>query len=266
MDSITIHEFLAPLHLGEILYLDRTTSTNALALDWINRGAPDLGLIVADEQTAGRGRFDRRWVTQPGAALAFTLVVQPSSQEVDSFFAFSPWSAIAVCETLEALGLRPEIKWPNDVLVNQRKICGILAEAEWSGGRVKGLVVGTGVNVTPAALPPADGLNFAATCVETELGRSIPRWELLKSILTSMLRWRPGLASPEFFSAWQNRLAFRGEWVRIGPGKEGSTDRLGIVRSINPDGSLRLDDKDGSTFDVNVGEMHLRPLDATANK
>jgi BirA family transcriptional regulator, biotin operon repressor / biotin---[acetyl-CoA-carboxylase] ligase len=265
MDQTTLQDLLSPLHLSEILYFDSATSTNALAVDWLDRGAPDTSLIVADEQTAGRGRFDRRWITQPGAALAYTLIIRPTVAEVEKFFTFSPWSAIAVCEALEEFGLHPQIKWPNDVLVHGRKICGILAEAEWSDDRVTGLVVGTGVNVTRAALPPALDLNFPATCVEAETGRTVPRWTLLKKILSSMLSWRPNLASAEFFAAWERRLAFRDEWVRIGNGKDPSLDQLGIVRSLNPDGSLRLEAQDGSGFDVNVGEMHLRPASKMAN-
>ncbi len=256
---------LAGLGLAGIRYHERVGSTNADAMAWLNQGAPDLALVAADEQTAGRGRFNRRWVTRPGAALAFSLVLRPAAAEAARFGFFAPLGALGVAEALEGLyGLAPRIKWPNDVLLDGRKACGILVETAWEGASPQGVVVGIGVNVTPEAVPPAGEVIFPATSVEDALGRPVERWELLRAILAGMLAWRPRMGSPAFFAAWQDRLAFRGQAVRIVSGYPGQPDREGRILGIDPDGSLRLAGADGAEFSVEVGDVHLRPAEGGA--
>ena len=167
---------LAGLALPAWRYCELVGSTNDFALAWGEAGAADGSLVVADEQTAGRGRLDRRWFTPPGAALAFSLVLRPNPAELTCVARFSPLGALAVQQALAVnLNLPAEIKWPNDVLVGRRKVCGILAESTWQGETLTALVLGIGVNITPAAVPPADQLLFPAGCIETALGKPVPR-------------------------------------------------------------------------------------------
>lgn len=260
MDTDTLRKQLAGLPLGEVLYLERTGSTNAVALERLNQGAPDTALVAADEQTAGRGRFDRKWVTRPGAALAFSLVLRPAAEEVTRMGFYSPLAALGVAEALEGLyGLVPRIKWPNDVLLDGRKAAGILVESVWDGDQPQGAVLGIGLNVTRDAVPPAEELLFPATSVEDALGRRADRWALLRAVLAGVLAWRPRLGSPEFLSAWESRLAFRGEWVRITSGYRPGEEREGRLIGIATSGSLRLLDEQGREFRVEVGDLHLRP-------
>src|SRR4030042_1614769 len=94
----------------------------------------DWTLVIADTQTAGRGRMNRKWVTEPGAGLAFTMIFRLKEFEKGHVNLFSPLAALAVAEALEeGYGLHPAIKWPNDVLLNGKKTCGILAETSWLG-------------------------------------------------------------------------------------------------------------------------------------
>ena len=131
-----LQESLSDLPLGEIRYYEQIGSTNTIAKQWAHAGAPDLSLVVADEQTAGRGRLDRIWVTHPGAALAFSLVMQLQSQSTppaprqEKVLPFlTALGAVAVSAALrQEFGLTTEIKWPNDVLLNRRKVSGVLAE------------------------------------------------------------------------------------------------------------------------------------------
>lgn len=248
---------LSRLPLSAVHYCTSTGSTNALAIEAAENGAADLSLFTADEQTEGRGRLGRRWETRPGSALAFSLLLRPTSAEAASAGLFSPWGAVALGEALELLGLRPQVKWPNDVLLNRCKVCGILPESTYQDGRLQYVVIGMGVNVTPAAVPPQEELKFPATSVEEVLGRPVDRWVLLGNTLRAMLAWRGRLGTAEFRQAWDRRLAFRGEWVIIGDGL--NPERRALINGLATDGSLLLKDVHGEEFSVQAGEVSLRP-------
>ncbi|MGB8214168.1 MAG: biotin--[acetyl-CoA-carboxylase] ligase [Anaerolineales bacterium] len=264
MNEHTLRRALSDTPLGSLRYFEQTGSTNDVALAWAADGAPDWALVYAEEQTAGRGRGSRRWFTPPGAALAFSLVLRPLSGEQPSASRFSALGALAVCEALAAQGLQPEIKWPNDVLLNRRKVCGILVESVWTGERLDSIVLGIGVNIKPEAVPPPDQLNFPATCLETELShprhtiQTFERARLLQQILQAGQDWRGLVGSDTFLHAWGNRLAFRGEQVEIWA--DGLAARIGRVDGLEKDGSLRLLSPQGQAFTVLWGEVHLRPV------
>ena len=179
MNKTQIERGLSPLPLGVIRYFDTIGSTNDEALAWASQGAPDFSLIVADEQTSGRGRMDRKWFTPPHSALAMSLILRPTTVERAHPSRTTGLLALSLAESLLKLGLAPQIKWPNDVLLSGRKVAGILVESTWMGEELDALVLGMGVNVLNASIPPADQLLFPATSVETELGYPIERVELL---------------------------------------------------------------------------------------
>lgn len=258
MDEQALRKILSDIPLGGLRTFDHVGSTNDTALAWAADGAPDLAMVYADEQKSGRGRGARRWFTPPGAALAFSLINRPSSSEEQSIPLFSGLGAIAVCEALGLRGLHPEIKWPNDVLLDRRKVCGVLAEAVWTGEKVDCIILGIGVNVTPAAVPEPEQLNFPATSIESVLGKSVDRLGLLRDILQALLYWRSLLSKDVFPAAWNKYLAFRGEEVEVR--SEGLPPRTGQVEGLERDGSLRLRSRDGQAFIMQFGEVQLRPL------
>jgi len=258
MDERTLRKTLSDILLGGLRTFEQIGSTNDVALAWAADGAPDLALVCAEEQTSGRGRGDRRWFTSPGTALAFSLVLRPLTCEEQSVPLFSGLGAVAVCEALELRGLHPEIKWPNDVLLNRRKVCGVLVEAVWMGDKVDCIVLGIGVNVKPEAIPPSDQLNFPATSIEAEMEKSVDRLALLRDSLQALLTWRGLLTKDSFHNAWENHLAFRGEQVEIWV--EGVPARTGQVEGLERDGSLRLRSHAGQVFMVHFGEVQLRPV------
>jgi len=258
MDEHTLRKSLSDIPLGGLRTFVQIGSTNDVALAWAAEGAPDLALICADEQTSGRGRGDRRWFTPPGSALAFSLVLRPLPGEEQSVSMFSGLGAIAVCEALGMRNLRPEIKWPNDVLIRGRKVCGILAEAVWMGEKADSIVMGIGVNVKPESIPLSDHLNYPATSIESEMGKSVDRLTLLRDILQALLYWRSLMTKDIFPNAWDNYLAFKGILVEIWT--EGVTPKKGVVEGLEPDGSLRLHSQDGQVFTMQFGEVHLRPV------
>lgn len=247
--------------IQSIYAFDTITSTNDFGLAQLHEGAdaPDWTLIVADKQTAGRGRLNRRWVTEAGAGLAFSLILRLTDNEAEHVNLFSPIGALAVSEALEAgYGLQPAIKWPNDVLLGGKKTSGILAETSWLGEVMRGLVIGIGINITPAAIPPPEMLMFPATCVESETGHAVDRLDLLHMIIASLAEWRKQLATPEFYGAWEGRLAFRGEAVRVE--RPAGDPLIGIVLGISANGDLRLMLDKGGEVHISVGDVRLRPV------
>ncbi len=261
MDVIQIKSLLAGLPVPEIRYFESIASTNDEALKWATSGAEDGCLVIADQQTLGRGRLGRRWITRPGSALAFSLILHPTSPELKRVGFFSPLGALAICQALEKdLKLPAEIKWPNDVLLGRRKAAGILVEAAWQGETLQGIVIGIGINVAAEAVPPADQLLFPATSIEDAAGRAVDRWRLLRAILQSIFDWRSDLCNDTFYQTWQSRLAFRGEWVRVEESTNlaGAGPLTGQVVGIDTSGSLLLQTQAGQIVSVAVGDVHLR--------
>ncbi|NTV36697.1 MAG: biotin--[acetyl-CoA-carboxylase] ligase [Anaerolineaceae bacterium] len=258
MDRVTHNSMLSDIGVSEIKYFDSIGSTNDIALQWIEDGALDFSIVVADQQTKGRGRLGRKWVTNPGSALAVSLVVKPSLAERESISLFSPLAALALASTLEEkYSLKPQIKWPNDLLINEKKISGILVEASWTGLSMAGVVVGIGINIAPSSLPPAELLSFPATYLEAETNCTIDRFDLLKSYMIKIKHWRSIFATEQFFNEWRDRLAFMDRPVRIEATGRGTIH--GILNGISTSGNLLLKNKDGELVEIEVGDVHLRP-------
>lgn len=260
MDEKTLHATLSDLPLGGLRYFDSTGSTNDLALAWAAESAPDLSLIVADEQTSGRGRSGRTWYTPAGSALAFSLILRPRPGETDSPLLFTAIGALALTATLhKKLNLRAKIKWPNDVLLSGRKTAGILVETAWLGDQIESLVLGMGVNIHAAAVPPAKSLDFPATSLESELGQPPDRLDLLHSILADILALRQKIDSLDLVRLWEDHLAYLGEVVQIWEARQASPPVSGHLVGLNPDGSLRLQIDSGETLPIHFGDVRLRP-------
>jgi len=260
MNTIQLREYLLDLPLPGVRFLDETDSTNSVAMAWAEEGAEDYSLVVADTQSAGRGRSGHKWHTQPGAALAFSLILRPNANESDFIPLFSPLGALAVNSALlTEFSLNSEIKWPNDVLINRQKVAGILVELNWLGSQLSALVIGIGINIASSAIPTGMRMDFPATCIETSLGKPVDRFDVLRAVLREFLRWRPLLTTSVFLQAWEEHLAFKGEIVRI-LSTTGEAPRSGKVVGVRQNGGLVLQTENGELFDVQVGEVHLRPM------
>jgi BirA family biotin operon repressor/biotin-[acetyl-CoA-carboxylase] ligase len=266
MNQATLIELLSILpSLGELKYFEAVGSTNDEALAWAREGAPDFSLIVADEQTMGRGRMDRPWFTPPGTALAFSLIFRPTPEEQQYTSRLVGLAALAVTEAVRKLGLNPEIKWPNDVLLDQRKLAGVLIEASWVEEEVAFVVIGVGVNVLKRAVPHTDILRFPGTSLESALGRPVEREPLLREILERFIELRPELGTDAFMNKWGSALAYRGRQVKVEMGADQTV--AGRLEGILSDGSLRLRDDNGNSVTVRFGDVRLRPFtDILANK
>lgn len=257
MNQIEIKKILSKLPLGDVKYFDSIGSTNTEALAWATNDAKDLSLVVADEQTAGRGRLDRKWFTPKGTALAFSLIVRPTPEEKLYSTRLVGLAALAVTDVLRTRGLVAQIKWPNDVLLNGRKVVGILVESVWSGEEVDGLVIGIGMNILRGSVPPAELVQFPATSLEESLGLAVVREEILHDILAGIIALRPHLGSDSFIASWEKVLAFRGEPIQV---EEGNGNRItGKLLGLESDGNLKLSDEQGNSVTVRFGDVRLRP-------
>ena len=182
---------LAGCHMGsELLCLDTIDSTNTECKRRAMAGAPEGLVVIADEQTGGRGRLGRSFQSPKGKGLYLTALLRPNlpPQDVTDFTA---WVAVAVCDGIEACcGIRPQIKWTNDIILNGKKLVGILTELglESETNSLQYLVTGIGVNVNQAGEDFEPELRDIATSLSQELGRTVRRAELAAAIVKALDR------------------------------------------------------------------------------
>lgn len=257
MNRIDLENTLNGTAVTEWRYFDSIGSTNTEALAWAASGAPDFSLVIADEQTSGRGRYNRRWVTLPGSSLAFSLILQPTPLELPRIALFAPLCGIAVHEAVSrALHLSPQIKWPNDMLLDGQKFCGILVESSWQGSLPGAVIAGIGININRGSVPPPEQQGFPATCLEAAAKHPVNRYTILKEVLLALDNWRGQLGSAAFMQRWQDHLAFKDQWVRIENCEKNAI--IGKIKGINDSGQLLLTAETGEIIAVTIGDVHLR--------
>ena len=239
---------------GEALYVyDSVGSTNTRAAELAIAGAVEGTLVVADVQTHGRGRGGSRWYTRPGSGVAMSLILRPAAA---SGLRWSGLGALAVLEALEVVGLRAQIKWPNDVLIDGRKAAGVLVEAAWEGSCLVHLILGIGINVGPDSVQPVESLSFPATAVEAEARRTVSRTQLIAGVLRSLEPWYVNVHTDAFLDAWEAALAFKGDRVHVETG-DGVID--GKLVGLGPEGEARIELDQGVVVLVGGEASRMRP-------
>jgi BirA family biotin operon repressor/biotin-[acetyl-CoA-carboxylase] ligase len=257
MNESSLKKTLSQLNIGGLRYFDSIGSTNDEAMAWAADGAPDLSLVIADEQTSGRGRLNRKWFTPAGSAIAASLILRPDDSLRPYHSRVVGLAALAIAEACKELNLNPQIKWPNDILVNGKKLAGILIENIWTGDRIDSLVIGMGINVHREAVPPAEVLMFSATSIEHELGKTPPaREDLLRSVLKNFIEFHSRVGADGFIKAWDDLLAFRGCQVEIRAG--GESPIIGELLGLESNGGLQLRDEHGRIISIHYGDVSLR--------
>ena len=213
----------------DVRWLPSTASTMDVASRLAHEGAPHGVVVVADEQTSGRGRRGTTWASPPGAGLYLSFVARPPipTAVAAPLSLLTLAAGVAVREGIAtATGLAADLKWPNDVIVGKRKLAGILAEGIAIGSPNQAVIIGVGVNAQPAAYPP--DIAARATSLEGELGRTVDRGLLLSQILIAlwdrlaMLDQRPDDILQAWRAASPNAIGTRVEWE----GKFGTTDGI----------------------------------------
>jgi BirA family biotin operon repressor/biotin-[acetyl-CoA-carboxylase] ligase len=185
-----------------------------------------------------------------------SLILRPTHVEKQYVTRIVGLAALALTDALKTFALEPQIKWPNDILLNGQKLAGILIETTWSEDEVDCLVIGMGINVAKAAVPAPDVLEFPATSLENMLGYIPVRKVLLHAILANIIALRPQIGTDSFMLSWEKALAYHGRQVRVEMGRGKSIS--GEVIGLEPDGSLRLLGDDGKSISVQFGDVRLR--------
>lgn len=241
-----------------ILYFDSLGSTNDEARDQAKVGAAEGLCIVAGQQTAGRGRNGRRWVSEKDAGLLFSIVLRPTF-EIRYFPLITLAAGVAAHDTLASFGVEPDIKWVNDILVGEKKICGILAEmTDTNSGQA--VILGVGMNLRSYSYPPE--IADVATSLEAETlaehnGRTVlakfnERFADVYGLLAN------GGKTGILLDEWAKRSSFySGKHVRI---KLAKGEIEGVTDGLESDGSLRVKMSSGEVSVITAGDVKsLRP-------
>ncbi len=233
-----------------LVYLTSTGSTQDVARREAEAGAPHGTAVVAEEQTAGRGRFGRSWVSPAGKNIYVTLVLRPPLERLRPLSIVAPLAVALAIE--DETGLSPRVKWPNDVVTAGRKLSGILIESELAGQEVRYALVGIGVNVN-FDIEEGSEIAAVATSVKREIGREVQREALLAALLNRFeaLYDDPALA----FREWRARLETLGRQVTV---RFRDQAYEGLAEDVDGDGNLVLRRADGSRLTVEAGEVTLR--------
>ncbi len=233
-DLLLPYEF--PAVEGKIHHFQEIGSTMDVARDLAKKMAEEGTIVAAEVQTQGRGRLERRWIS-PKGGIYFTAILRPKISP-----AYAPrinlMASIAVAKAIRNLfGLKAELKWPNDVLIEGKKVCGILAEMEAETDIIKFVNVGIGINANTAITQEG------ATSIKEQLGREISRKELLSFVLKEMKEQQTSLTKEDLLQEWRRLSATLNREVRvIAPGEE----IIGKALDIDVKGELVIKKRDGS--------------------
>ena len=238
----------------QILRFDSLPSTNVEAARRAVEGAPEGLCIVASEQTAGRGRLERQWVSPKGAGLYFSIILRPRFDQ-SLWPLLTLMAAVAVHDALlDAYALETDIKWPNDILVNDKKLCGILAETvDTPLGRA--VILGIGVNLKRSSFPTE--LERVATSVEDVAGRSADLELVIEPLFGSIVRYYQMLQLPggpeEIVREWSARSSYAsGKQIRLVNGDE---ILEGTTCGLESDGGLRIETATGEIKSFRAGDV-----------
>lgn len=241
----------------EIEHFTWTKSTNEDAWELIEEGASEGTLVITDKQTAGKGRAGRSWISVPGKSLTTSLILKP---EIDSRLAgwFPLLTGIAIVDAFKELGLNTKLKWPNDILVNRKKLGGILCESKIQGSILEWVVIGIGLNINEQENELMANLN--ATSLFIESSSSIQRELVLAKILNNLeLHYntlKENRGPKTLLKFWTERCNHVNKTVKF----EADNDiQEGIFVGINNDGAAIINCNGNETI-YNSGDIHIIEL------
>ena len=253
LDAGRIKKDLATRWLGrDLLILEEASSTNAVALSSVGQRQSG-SIILAETQKEGRGRLSRNWASPPGG-IWMSLVLKPDIP-LSRVYRINMAASVSICRTISRLGLEAGIKWPNDILIQEKKVCGILTELGAQMDRLDYVVVGMGLNANndTAAFPS----QWRSTSLAAELGRGIDRCALIAAILNEMEKAIDNMESQEIYEEWRSRSLSLGKRVRI---SSAEGDLTGQVVDLDGDGALILQQGREKRRILAGDCIHLRPV------
>jgi len=255
MEPKKIKEQLRTDFVGkEVKYFTETTSTNDIAKELASRGAEEGTVVLAETQTQGKGRLGRRWLS-PKEGVWFSVILRPNISARDSY-QLTFMTAVAVAKTIRKLfKLNAEIKWPNDVLVNERKVCGILTETSTRGDAVGFAVVGVGVNANVDLASFPKDLRTSITSLKAEVKREVEREGFLCALLEELENYYKMLHEKKFelvLEEWKSLTTLFGAEVEVTSFEE---KIRGVAVDVNRNGALRVLLKNGTTRKIVSGDV-----------
>ena len=254
-----VKEGLGTLRLGqkEIVYLHQADSTNTRAKELAMKGAPEGTLVLAETQTMGRGRKGRAWHSPQGSGIYASLILRPALPPGEAPM-ITLVTAVAVCEAiLKTTELTPTIKWPNDILINGKKIAGILTELTMEMDAVDFIIVGVGLNVNAGKDAFSEGLAHIATSMVIETGAQFNRASLLREYLRQMECHYDEFMSTGFapiVRRWKELSDIIGRQVAVNMIRK---SHMGVVVDVDNQGMLILEDKDGRLHRIISGDITI---------
>lgn len=238
---------------SHLIYLPETTSTQDVARREAAQGAAEGTLVIADAQTSGRGRFGRHWISPTNANIHMTVILRPGLNHLPALNIIAP---VAVARAVEGVtDLVTCIKWPNDILVGERKLGGILIESEIIGNQVAYCLMGIGINVnmTVANYPEIASI---ATSISDEAGYDLSRELLLLSLIKELDELYLNEYRGEVpFDEWRSRLINLGQKVTV---RFQESSQEGVAEDVSYNGDLILRLPDGKRINVSAGDVTLQ--------
>lgn len=247
-----------------ILVAERLESSNRFASSLAKRAAPHGSIVVAGAQSAGRGRWNRHWDSEPGG-LYLSVVLRPRETDVRSLGLLPLVCAVSAAEALlRAAGVAARLHWPNDLYVDRKKLGGILCESSFTGSRLDSAVAGIGINVNQLPDGFSPDVALRATSVRALLGRETPIADLALEIVLSLETWWDRDGGGGGGAAGRFQLLSRFEELAVGvqglrvrvASREGEV-YLAETRGLAPDGGLRVELDDGTIRTLHSDEVHL---------
>lgn len=235
------------------IFFEEINSTNTYAKENIHK-LEDKTIIYTNKQTAGRGRFTRKWVDLGAENLYMTIVLKPSEKFNEIYSNITQYLSLKTCKVLEKYNVTPKIKWPNDNLVNNKKIAGILSEAVFKGEKLQGLAIGIGVNLNANIEDVKAIPDRIATALNLETEKKINRDEFMNKLLAEFFKDYDKFLSNGFISIRDEYLSYS-----VLVGKKITIQHLnkqieGIFETINNDGTIQLVTSHGIE-DLSIGDI-----------
>ncbi len=253
-----ISSFLETKQLGShIVYYPVCDSTQNIAAEQARDGAPHGTVVITEEQTAGRGRLDRSWDSSANKGIWMSVIIRP---EITPQYApqFTLVSAVAITRAIEDLtGCRPDIKWPNDLLINGKKMTGILTELQADMDRVQSIIIGIGVNVNQEMEAFDESIQSIATSLKVETQKEVNRAALVAKILFYLEKYSTIYVENGFESIkllWEMYSCTIGKRIRASMLRE---TLEGVAMGITNDGVLQLRLDNGEVREIYSADIHL---------
>ena len=256
LDLGRVRERLETRRLGaELHYFAELSSTNTRARELAERGAVEGEVVVAESQTRGRGRLGRRWESPPFLNLYLSIILRPKLAPAHAA-QITLTAAVAVAETVGfVLGRAPTIKWPNDILVDGKKLAGILTEAACDAERIEYVILGVGLNLNSRAHAMPEPLRQRATSIADLTGKNVSRESVLARLIQDLDRCYGELEESGFATLrprWEAHFGLRGRRVRI---EVGDQTLIGRPQGIDAHGALILEAEDGQRRSIVAGDV-----------